>query len=384
MDAITIMSQSANKRRTVAQPLAIPATGKGEIVTLGASGGSRVASVRAACIAERGRPPRALSWSDFLSNPARLDAIMAKGDYLRIDTPDGDDVGLCADDAANRGLAPPGDLVARLVAGIAMATNIAERKGVLVSCCAADVARAFDKTATLAALRAAGVPTPRVLSGVSDWTSLRAAMDGARMARVFVKLRHGSSAAGMMALARNRDDWIATTTAWLGPDGALYATKRVRRVQDVREIGDLVDRLGALGLHGEEWLPKIGLDGRTVDVRVVLVGDTIMPILRLSRYPMTNLHLDNERGPVDPLIARIGEPAWASALASVRAAAACFPSLQTSGVDLAILNDGRRHAVLEVNAFGDYVKGLEVDGLNPHAAQARRIDRLLRQTEPSA
>lgn len=364
----------------------------GEIVVLGPETGSRIRSFAAACEAYRGRRPRLLSWAEFVAAPARLETMLSAGDYLRVETPDRDlaaraslyGAGTRVDELSDGVIGEPARLCAGLVAGIEMATGIARRKGAMVSCEARDVARAFDKTATLEALAAAGVPTARVLPRVSGWESLCAAMSAARMSRVFVKVRHGSSASGMMALARNGREWLAITTAVVDGAGLLRATKDVRRMHDRREIAALIDRLAPLGLHCEAWLPKIGIGGRTADVRVVVIGETLVPVLRMSRHPMTNLHLDGERGPVDLLVQRIGEDSWESAITSVRRAAACFPSLQAVGVDLAILADGRRHAVLEVNAFGDYVKDVKVDGLDSHEIQVRAIDRLLRERAAQA
>jgi hypothetical protein len=52
-------------------------------------------------------------------------------------------------------------------------------------------------------------------------------------------------------------------------------------------------------------MPKAGIDGRTFDLRVlVIAGRARHAVARLSRGPMTNLHLLNERG--DPArVARI-------------------------------------------------------------------------------
>jgi hypothetical protein len=359
----------------------------GEIVALGPATGSRIRDFCAACLAQRGRLPKVLSWGDFVTDAGRLEAMLHAGDYLRLDTPDRDiasqasllGAGTSARDLEQGAIGSPAALSAGLVAGIRAASAIARRKGALVSCDADDVARAFDKTATLQALQAAGVPTARMLPGVTGWETLCGAMDAARMSRVFVKLRHGSSASGMIALARNGEQWLAITTAVVGGEGGLHATRRVRRLIDRRKIASLIDRLAPLGLHCEAWLPKIGISGRTVDVRVVVIGETLMPVLRMSRHPMTNLQLDSERGPAALLVRRIGEEAWQSALRSVQHAATCFPGLHTMGVDLAILADERRHAVLEVNAFGDHVKDVTVDGIHSHELQVKRIDWLLQQ-----
>lgn len=355
------------------------------IIALGPANGPRHDAFAAACLARTGAPPRTISWTDFLAHPPRLAEMLAPDAYLRIDSPDQDPAALAAlyraagapqDEAAlaDGVIGAPSQLSAGIVAGIATAEAIAAARGALVSTSAADAALAFDKTATLARLAAAGIPTPPVLPGIAGFDTLVAAMAATGMSRLFVKLRHGSAAAAMVALARAGDRWQAVTTAVLDDRGRIHATRAVRRLTDHGAIAALVDRLAPLGLHVEAWLPKIGIAGRVADLRLVLVeGGAIYPILRTSRHPMTNLHLGGERGPVAPLVARIGTAAWEALLASARAAAAAFPASHALGVDIAMLADGRRHAVLEANIFGDFVKELSIDGLTPHEAQVERI-----------
>ena len=363
-----------------------------DIVVLGPASGPRHDAFAAACIERNGVAPRNLSWTRFLADPSTLAEWLGPDTYLRIDTPDQDPVALAAlyragaaagvdiiagdDEAAlAEGLiGAPTQLAAGIVAGIGAAEAIATARRATISTSAADAALAFDKRATLVRLAAAGIPTPRALPDVTGFDALVAAMANAGTSRVFVKLRHGSAAAGMVALARAGTRWLAVTTAALDSDGRIRATRAVRRLDDRTAIAALIDRLAPLGLHVETWLPKIGIAGRVADLRLVAVeGGAIYPVLRTSRHPMTNLHLGGDRAPVAPLIARIGEAAWAAVLASARATARLFPASHALGIDIAVLADGRRHAVLEANIFGDFVKELSIDGLSPHAAQVKRI-----------
>lgn len=191
---------------------------------------------------------------------------------------------------------------------------------------------------------------------------------------MFVKLRHGSAAAGMMALARHGNRWSAVTTAVLDAGGRVCATRTVRRITDRLSIAALVDRLAPLGLHVEAWLPKIGIAGQVADLRLVIIdGGPVYPVLRTSRHPMTNLHLGGSRATVDGLVARIGTGAWEALLGSARAAAGCFPRSHALGLDIVVLADGRRHALIEVNPFGDFVNDFEIGGRSIHDAQIARI-----------
>ena len=72
---------------------------------------------------------------------------------------------------------------------------------------------------------------------------------------------------------------------------------------------------------------------------------------------MTNLHLGGRRGDFDRCRAAIPTREWLDALDHCADAAACFDSV-IAGVDLLFERGFRRHYILEVNAFGDLLKGV--------------------------
>jgi hypothetical protein len=136
-----------------------------------------------------------------------------------------------------------------------------------------------------------------------------------------------------------------------------------------------VDRLAPEGLHVERWFPKAGLDGRVVDLRVVVVGGRpTHTVVRTSRTPMTNLHLGNRRGDLPALRQAAGEAAYRAALDTCVRVADCFPGSLQVGVDLMFAPGWRRHAVAEVNAFGDLLPGLLTDGRDTYAEQVRTFE----------
>src|SRR5262249_11761736 len=159
-----------------------------------------------------------------------------------------------------------------------------------------------------------GLPTPRSLRAPSCFEELDAVMRAYGMARVFFKLRYGAAAAGMMALARNGGCWRAWTTARIGADGLLYSPYEVELVTDPRQIARLVDRMAPLMVHVEQWVPKFGMHGETVDLRIVVGDGKAIAVVRGSRHPMTNLHLGGARSAVHPLVARIGPASWREVL----------------------------------------------------------------------
>ncbi|MEV6522656.1 STM4014 family protein [Longispora sp. NPDC051575] len=265
----------------------------------------------------------------------------------------------------------------------------------------AEIAVLFDKAACHARLTAAGIPVPpalpttgRVLARPaasaprrdarpgtatpgSGWEELRDALDAVGWSRVFVKPRHGSSASGVLALRRAPGRTWATTSVELVRDGdrvRLFNSLRVRTYRDERDVAAIVDHLAPDGLHVERWFPKAGLDGRTIDLRVlVLAGRPGHVVVRASHSPMTNLHLGGTRGDLDALRRAAGPDAYAAAMATCARVAAQFPGSPHVGVDLMFAPGWTRHAVAEVNAFGDLLPGLLVDGRDPYETQVAAL-----------
>jgi hypothetical protein len=216
---------------------------------------------------------------------------------------------------------------------------------------------------------------PRSLGAVRSFEELAARMRQAGCPRVFVKLAHGSSASGVAAYQTDGRRHQATTTVEMvhvGGELRLYNSRRIRVYRELPEIAALIDALCRHRVHVEQWLPKAGLDGRTVDLRVVVIGGQARhTVVRLSRSPMTNLHLLNDRGDPATLRARMGPAAWDAACQTCERAMAPFAGSLYAGIDLLVAPDYRRHAVLEVNAFGDLLPGVLWEGRDTYTAELR-------------
>ncbi|MFJ8796313.1 STM4014 family protein [Streptomyces sp. NPDC102487] len=265
----------------------------------------------------------------------------------------------------------------------------------------ADLAVLFDKRLCHARLDAAGVPVPpsptsAVHRPVESWSDVRVLMAEAGLRRAFVKLAHGSSASGVLAVETSTTGRIrATTSVERTADGGLHNSLRIRRYTDEAEIAAIVDTLAPDGLHIERWLPKASLGDRSADLRVVVVaGRATHAVVRTSRSPLTNLHLGGARGDLAAVRALAGDR-WAQALDISERAAACFPGTLCVGVDLLPAIGWRRFTVGEVNAFGDLLPrltglpGSGAEGLDTYAAQVAAVqsvppDRFPARPAPSA
>ncbi|MBC7931696.1 MAG: STM4014 family protein [Rubrivivax sp.] len=238
----------------------------------------------------------------------------------------------------------------------------------------ADIALMFDKPACHRRLCESGVPVPKCLGAVGSFDELREAMREQGCARVFVKLAHGSSASGVVAYQTDGVRHSATTTVEMvrrGGETLLYNSRRIRVQRDAREIAVLIDELCRHRAHVERWFPKAGIEGRTFDLRVmVIAGRAKHTVVRLSRHPLTNLHLLNGRGSPERVASRMGEAEWANCLHTCeRMMKVAFPRSLYAGIDLAVAPDFRARSVLEVNAFGDLLPGVLHEGLDTYAAE---------------
>jgi glutathione synthase/RimK-type ligase-like ATP-grasp enzyme len=347
------------------------------LTVVGNPGNRRVtlflAAVRAAGLPE----PWTVSWRDVVSGaPVRI----RPDSLVRVDSP-GEDAEV---DRSLRGAvapAEPGEIVGLSAwyrgfsAALRRLQVAADAVGARLLSRPDEVLTMFDKRACHVRLAAAGVPVPPALPPPPTYEDLRATMRDVGWPSVFVKPAHGSSASGVVALATANGLVRATTSVELVRPGRLFNSLRVREYRHEADIASIVDALAPDGLQVERWLPKAGLGGRVVDLRVLVVaGRPGHVVVRGSHVPMTNLHLGGERGDLDALRRAAGETSYAAALATCERVATCFPGSLHVGVDLMFSPDWRRHRVAEVNAFGDLLPGLrDAAGRDTYAAEVAAL-----------
>jgi hypothetical protein len=350
---------------------------------LGTPGDRRTELFAAACRRLGLDAPRLVRWTDAAT--LHGDLAIAPGSLMRIDSP-GEDAQV---DALLRGPGDPARVgggarwYASFIAALERVAAAGGRAGASLLNDVDEIAVMCDKRRCHARLQSAGVPVPEALPPVHSYAELRERMAEARVHRVFVKPAHGSSASGVVALQTAPGGRIRATTsaaparARAGhPDPGYFNSLRVRTYETESEVVRLIDALAPDGLHVERWLPKAALDGRVLDLRVVVIaGEPSHVVVRTSRSPMTNLHLGGSRGDVDAVREAFGEPGWARALDACARTAACFPRSLMVGVDLLVQIGWRRYAVGEVNAFGDLLPGItglpgtRFEGLDTYTAQ---------------
>lgn len=235
----------------------------------------------------------------------------------------------------------------------------------------AAVITAFDKLACLE--RWSELPTPHRFPQVRAYSELRETVRQ-RHARLFLKLRYGYAAMGAVALEWREGNIRAITTVEASVyegSSQLYVSKKPQLLRSEAEIAWLVDRLAAEELVVEEWLPKARWHGRPFDVRVVVIGGKALHVVgRANASPFTNLNLDAVRISREDLIGHLGER-WPEMTKLCVAAARELPDAGMLGIDVLVTASRKQFALLEANAFGDYLPGLMVNGMSTWDAELR-------------
>ena len=238
-----------------------------------------------------------------------------------------------------------------------------------------------DKAACHAYLKANNIPVADALtspqSPIQNYEELRTRMQAQGMTRVFVKLRHGAGAAGIVALETSSSRVQARTTVECVDTAeglVLYNSLKIRRTTNEAAIRALIDEVCQMQVHVERWIPKAQINGSSVDLRILVIdGEVCHQVLRMSRSPITNLHLLNQRSAVDPLKQKMTEEAWHSLNATCLKVASLFPECNYVALDVLVDISLKSHVVLEVNAFGDFVKGVLHKGMNPYECEIQAL-----------
>lgn len=335
------------------------------LVVVGVPGNRRVRLFQDALRRAGAPAARVVGWRDIVCGRAYFEA----GELVRCDSP-GEDAAL---DRLLRGVADPTRVEGtarwyrRFVAAAGVLATRVRAGGAELLDHPDDLAILFDKRACHARLLGAGVPVPfsptSAMTGpiAGGWSQVRELLAASGLRRAFVKLAHGSSASGVLALHCAGPGRIQATTSVHLDGGRLYNSLRLCRYRAESEIATIVDTLAPDGLHIERWHPKAAQHGRSADLRIVVIaGRATHAVVRTGAGPMTNLHLGGARGDLDTARAAIESAGgrFDDVLATAERAAACFPRFSRVGVDVLPGIGWRRFVVGEVNAFGDLLPGL--------------------------
>lgn len=224
----------------------------------------------------------------------------------------------------------------------------------------------LDKRGCKKKLLDAGLPVTQEVGNpdaghlVSDAESLLELMSGRKIYQVFIKPVNGSGAAGIAAFRfqPKTGRMVLYTCALEHPaDGLLVNTKRLRCFsgrsgEKGGQVFSLLNRILALGCIVERWYAKAEYEGYSYDLRaVVQEGRMDYLLARLSKGPITNLHLNNRPLPAPCL--NLPEPVLASVEALCQRACGCFPGMNSVGMDILLERRSLTPRIIEMNGQGD-------------------------------
>jgi glutathione synthase/RimK-type ligase-like ATP-grasp enzyme len=231
----------------------------------------------------------------------------------------------------------------------------------------------FDKVACKEIFLENNIPMPVSLGKISDYSTLREQMKIQRIHSVFIKPAHSSSASGVLAFRTNGSRMQAITSMEMRVENGeivVYNSLKVRTYTNETEIVALIDWLLKSKNCVEQWIPKAIFNGFAFDFRIVVInGKARHTVARMSKSPITNLHLGNARGNLSEIIYHIGVANFEKAKLIAEQAAACFPDCLYMGVDVLISSNLKHIKVLEVNAFGDLLPNLMDGGESVYQAE---------------
>lgn len=195
--------------------------------------------------------------------------------------------------------------------------------------------------------------------------------------RFFIKLNSSSSASGIVAYECNKrngkEQAYSTVEIVHGLDGERYYNSlKIKKYTAKKEIRNILNFLFTEGAMVESWIPKAKHEDSSYDLRVVgIAGQRRHAIARLSRGPMTNLHLGNQRCAVDEL--ELSTSTWQEIDTLVEKTMQAFPRSLYAGLDILLPRNGKSPVLLEANAFGDLLPNLLHNAENTYLAEINAV-----------
>ncbi len=218
------------------------------------------------------------------------------------------------------------------------------------------IRKVLDKRACKSVLQEAGLPvTKMVPADVKNANQLIAWMEHHKAFSVFIKPVFFSGAAGVIAFRlqpRTKKMVAYTSCRWI--DGVLMNTKTLYSLEDSKEIMDLLNAVLALDVMIERWYPKSLFQGKSYDLRVLYqFGHITYVVVRQSKGPITNLHLNNQARSIHELGL---EPELMEEIATICGKAVnLVPGLLMAGIDILIEKNSRKPYIIEMNGQGDLI-----------------------------
>ncbi|MCI8983752.1 MAG: hypothetical protein HFG78_15380 [Hungatella sp.] len=221
-----------------------------------------------------------------------------------------------------------------------------------------DMARLLDKRQCKRDLEGSGIPVTRLLGEeIRDTEHLLEAMERKNMSQVFLKPVQGSGAAGAAAFRyqKKTGHMVLYTCGMEDPNtGRLVNTKRLRRFTNRSQVLSLLERILKLDSIVERWYAKAEYQGFSYDLRAVVQrGQVDFVLARLSRGPITNLHLNNR--PLRASNLGLPGPVMEQVEELCLQTASRYRGINSMGLDILLEKGSLRPRIIELNGQGDLI-----------------------------
>lgn len=178
--------------------------------------------------------------------------------------------------------------------------------------------------------------------------------------KCFIKLKCGSGSTGIIAYVNNpkiKEEKIYTSLNYKEVKGkkVFFGNYKVNCFKDKQVIKNMIDWVLEHGAHIEMWIPKSTYNGYRFDTRAFVIDKKADYLIsRLSKTPITNLHLKNKRMESEEFLKN-------SELEVIKKASEgvmdTFNNSLYSGIDV-VTSTGFKPYIIDVNPFGDLFHNL--------------------------
>ena len=216
-----------------------------------------------------------------------------------------------------------------------------------------DIAEVLDKRKCKQKLAENGIAVTKMYDeSFSCSEELLDFMRESRVHQIFLKPMRGSGAAGVTAVRFSPvSGKIVLYTCGALDQGEVVNTKRLYRLEG-ENAAAFLDKLLELDCVVEKWHSKDTFQEYCYDLRVIVQDRRIDYILpRLSKGPITNLHLNNHSMEFDKL--NLDRAVIENISETCLRAADCYPGLKSIGMDVLLEKGHRKPYIIEMNAQGD-------------------------------
>lgn len=325
-------------------------------------------------------PARVISWLDILRDPARLDALENE-QLIRIESP-GENFQV--------------EKLILQLGGLESAHNLIDEKGRIyypgiwfegfkkllgqIEQYAGnaiwfnhpdDIATMFDKPKTKRLNPNHSLPA---CPGFTSYEEFIGFVQSQACPRFFIKLNYSSSASGVLAFEYHPKTGRAqakTTIELVRQQNGncFYNSLQLKKYTTIDDLKTIIEFLFSQGAFVEPWIPKAQYDNGVFDLRVLAInGKRHHCIARISKTPITNLHLGNQRCLIEDL--HLSSSQWEKIDRLVNDVMENFPDSLYAGLDVLIpQNENSNPVLLEANAFGDLLPGLLHHDHNTYQAE---------------